>query len=77
VHHSINYVEIYVDDVSAAKRLLQQDLRLRFKDYNDDYAGIEAPGGTVKSAASRSRTRAAAACSCSSSPTSSTRRSRR
>jgi predicted enzyme related to lactoylglutathione lyase len=44
-HHSIDYVEIYVDDVSAAKRFYGGVFGWKFNDYGDTYAGIQAPGG--------------------------------
>jgi uncharacterized protein len=45
VHHSIDSVEIYVDDVSAAKTFYGAVFGWKFNDYGDDYAGIEAPCG--------------------------------
>jgi uncharacterized protein len=42
-HHSIDYVEIYVDDVTAAKRFYGDAFGWRFNDYGDAYAGIQAP----------------------------------
>ena len=44
-HHSIDYVEIYVDDVSAAKRFYGEVFGWKFNDYGDAYAGIQAPDG--------------------------------
>jgi predicted enzyme related to lactoylglutathione lyase len=44
-HHSIDYVEIYVDDVPAAKAFYGGALGWRFNDYGDAYAGIQAPDG--------------------------------
>jgi len=44
-HHSIDYVEIYVDDVSAAKKFYSGVFGWRFNDYGETYAGIQAPGG--------------------------------
>jgi predicted enzyme related to lactoylglutathione lyase len=44
-HHSIDYVEIYVDDVSQAKRFYGEVFGWHFNDYGDDYAGIQAPDG--------------------------------
>ncbi len=44
-HHSIDYVEIYVDDVSAAKRFYSEVFGWQFNDYGETYAGIQAPGG--------------------------------
>ena len=44
-HHSIDYVEIYVDDVSAAKEFYSEVFGWQFNDYGETYAGIRAPGG--------------------------------
>ena len=44
-HHSIDYVEIYVDDVPAAKGFYGAALGWRFNDYGEAYAGIQAPDG--------------------------------
>jgi predicted enzyme related to lactoylglutathione lyase len=44
-HHSIDYVEIYVDDVPAAKQFYGTVFGWRFNDYGDAYAGIQAPDG--------------------------------
>jgi predicted enzyme related to lactoylglutathione lyase len=44
-HHSIDYVEIYVDDVPAAKQFYGTVFGWRFNDYGADYAGIQAPDG--------------------------------
>jgi uncharacterized protein len=44
-HHSIDYVEIYVDDIAAAKEFYGGALGWRFNDYGDAYAGIQAPDG--------------------------------
>src|SRR4051794_5086668 len=44
-HHSIDYVEIYVDDVPAAKAFYGGVFGWRFNDYGDTYAGIQAPDG--------------------------------
>lgn len=45
VHHSIDYVEIYVGDVSAAKSFYGDAFGWQFNDYGETYAGIRAPGG--------------------------------
>jgi len=42
-HHSIDYIEIYVDDVTAAKAFYSEAFGWRYNDYGDDYAGIRAP----------------------------------
>ena len=44
-HHSIDYVELYVDDVAAAKQFYGTAFGWRFNDYGDAYAGIQAPDG--------------------------------
>lgn len=44
-HHSISYVEVYVDDVAAAKAFYAAAFGWEFNDYGPDYAGIRAPGG--------------------------------
>src|SRR4051794_25458990 len=44
-HHSIDYVEIYVDDIAAAKEFYGGVFGWRFNDYGDAYAGIQAPDG--------------------------------
>lgn len=44
-HHSIDYVEIYVDDVPAAKEFFRGAFGWEFNDYGDAYAGIRAPDG--------------------------------
>src|SRR4051794_7972884 len=42
-HHSLAYVEIYVDDVARAKTFYGEAFGWHFNDYGDDYAGIKAP----------------------------------
>src|SRR3954470_2184684 len=44
-HLSIDYVEIQVDDVRAAKAFYGGVFGWRFNDYGDDYAGIQASDG--------------------------------
>jgi uncharacterized protein len=44
-HHSIDYVEIYVDDVAAAKSFYGGVFDWQFNDYGETYAGIQAPDG--------------------------------
>jgi predicted enzyme related to lactoylglutathione lyase len=44
-HHSIDYVEIQVDDVAAAKDFYRRAFDWQFNDYGDAYAGIRAPDG--------------------------------
>ena len=42
-HHSIDYFEIYVEDIAAAKSFYGEAFGWRFNDYGEDYAGIKAP----------------------------------
>ena len=44
-HHSIDYVEIQVDDVPAAKAFYGGVFGWRFNDYGEAYAGIRDPSG--------------------------------
>ena len=44
-HHSIDYVEIYVSDVAAAKSFYSAAFGWSFNDYGPDYAGIVGPDG--------------------------------
>ena len=44
-HHTIDYVEIYVDDVANAKTFYGEAFGWRFNDYGDAYSGIQAPDG--------------------------------
>jgi predicted enzyme related to lactoylglutathione lyase len=44
-HHSIDYVEIQVADVSAAKQFYAAAFGWAFHDYGPDYAGIVAADG--------------------------------
>lgn len=48
-HHSIDYVEIYVADVAAAKQFYAAAFGWAFNDYGPDYAGIQAPDGDGES----------------------------
>lgn len=43
-HHSINYVEITVTDLDAAKRFYGDAFGWQFNDYGPGYAGIRAVG---------------------------------
>ncbi|MGK5682614.1 VOC family protein [Actinoplanes sp. URMC 104] len=45
-HHAIDYVEITVGDVAAAKRFYGEAFGWQFTDYGPDYAGIHRPDGT-------------------------------
>ena len=44
VHHSIDYIEIPVDDLSAAKKFYAAAFGWEFNDYGPDYAGIRRLG---------------------------------
>jgi predicted enzyme related to lactoylglutathione lyase len=43
-HHAIDYIEISVRDVAAAKRFYADAFGWAFNDYGPDYAGIKGPG---------------------------------
>ncbi|WP_102192104.1 VOC family protein [Microbacterium aurantiacum] len=45
VHHSINYVELTVTDLEAAKSFYAHAFGWRFNDYGPTYAGIAALNG--------------------------------
>ena len=45
LHHSINYVELTVNDLEAAKSFYARALGWRLVDYGPTYAGIVGPGG--------------------------------
>ena len=45
LHHSINYVELTVTDLEAAKSFYAGAFGWEFVDYGPTYAGIAAPGG--------------------------------
>ena len=47
VHHTIDYIEITVTDVSEAKRFYGAAFGWAFNDYGPDYAGIQGPGREV------------------------------
>ena len=44
-HHVIDYVELAVDDVAAAREFYAAAFGWEFNDYGPEYAGIRAPGG--------------------------------
>jgi len=44
VHHSIDYIELAVTDVAAAKRFYGAAFGWKFNDYGPDYAGIQGAG---------------------------------
>jgi predicted enzyme related to lactoylglutathione lyase len=41
IHHSIDYIEINVTDMTAARRFYEQAFGWRFTDYGPTYAGIQ------------------------------------
>jgi hypothetical protein len=43
VHHTIDYIELPVDDVAVAKRFYGDAFGWSFTDYGPDYAGIRHP----------------------------------
>lgn len=45
VHHSIDYVELVVDDLDTAKRFYSDTFGWVFVDYGPAYAGIASPTG--------------------------------
>jgi predicted enzyme related to lactoylglutathione lyase len=44
VHHSIDYIELSVNDVAEAKRFYGAAFGWEFTDYGPDYAGIQGVG---------------------------------
>lgn len=44
-HHAIDYIELGVTDLAAAKSFYEAAFGWRFVDYGPDYAGIAAPDG--------------------------------
>jgi predicted enzyme related to lactoylglutathione lyase len=44
-HHAIDYVELAVDDVAAAREFYAAAFGWEFNDYGPEYAGIRDPGG--------------------------------
>lgn len=46
-HHTIDYIEFTVRDLSAAKRFYSAAFGWRFKDYGPAYAGIQGEGREV------------------------------
>jgi uncharacterized protein len=46
-HHAIDYIELAVSDVAAAKRFYGAAFGWRFTDYGPDYAGIQGEGREV------------------------------
>lgn len=45
IHHAIDYVELTVTDLAAAKDFYAQAFGWRFNDYGPEYAGIVSPDG--------------------------------
>lgn len=45
LHHSLDYVELVVTDLDAAKRFFTDAFGWRFNDYGPGYAGIVSPRG--------------------------------
>lgn len=45
-HHAIDYVELAVTDVAAAKAFYTAAFGWGFTDYGPDYAGIQGPAGS-------------------------------
>jgi uncharacterized protein len=46
-HHTINYIELAVTDLEAAKAFYAAAFGWSFNDYGTDYAGIKGDGGEV------------------------------
>ena len=44
-HHAIDYIELSVTDMAAARAFYHQAFGWEFNDYGPDYAGIRKPGG--------------------------------
>ncbi len=44
-HHVIDYIELKVTDMQAAKAFYREAFNWQFTDYGPDYAGIQKPGG--------------------------------
>jgi predicted enzyme related to lactoylglutathione lyase len=44
-HHAIDYIEITVADIDAAKRFYSSAFDWKFNDYGPNYAGIQKAGG--------------------------------
>ena len=45
IHHAIDYVELTVRDLGAAKRFYSAAFGWQFNDYGPEYAGIKGPDG--------------------------------
>jgi predicted enzyme related to lactoylglutathione lyase len=48
IHHAIDYIEISVTDIDAAKRFYEKAFGWRFNDYGPGYAGIVGPGSDAE-----------------------------
>jgi len=46
-HHRIDYIELPVTDLAAAKQFYTAAFGWEFNDYGPDYAGIQGPDGEV------------------------------
>ena len=44
-HHTIDYIELSVSDLAAAKAFYEQAFGWQFNDYGEAYAGIRSPSG--------------------------------
>ena len=55
-HHALDYIEIPVVDVAAAKQFYGSAFGWTFTDYGPDYAGIQDPAELPRSADSPRRT---------------------
>ena len=44
-HHTIDYIEINVNDMAAARRFYSEAFDWEFNDYGPEYSGIRKPGG--------------------------------
>ena len=45
IHHSIDYIEFAVSDMTESKRFYEAAFDWKFNDYGPDYAGIQGQGG--------------------------------
>ena len=74
-HHAIDYIELSVRDVAAAKRFYGQAFGWQFNDYGPGYAGIRGADREMTGSRKRTTSRPEVRSSCSFRATS-TRRSR-
>ena len=75
-HHAIDYIELSVRDVAAAKRFYGAAFGWQFNDYGPGYAGIRGADREIGGSRKRTTSRQAGRWSCSIRGTS-TRRSQR